>query len=151
MAETLKPPPLSLSFLATVASVVLCVSWSALKVQRADRISLGQIFFSVDDSLSFSSYANVSSCFRVCFPRAIDACAQHVSRANEELAIDSLLVTDGLFRSRCAVCMAWYLYTSLSIVETSSCRRHHLRSLLYLCVYSWQFPWRGHWWCSAWA
>lgn len=61
---------------------------------------------SVDDSLS--SYANVLSCFRVCSPRAIDGCAQHVSRANEELAIDSLLVTDGLFRSRCAVCMAWH-------------------------------------------
>lgn len=37
-------------------------------------------------------------CFRASFRW------QHVSRANEELAVDSLLVTDGLFRSRC-VCL----------------------------------------------
>lgn len=37
--------------------------------------------------------ASATSC-RVLFP-------QHVCRANEELAVDSLLVTDGLFRSRC--------------------------------------------------
>ena len=52
---------------------------------------------------------------------------QHVSRANEELAIDSLLVTDGLFRSRCAPWKfkkGWFDVERLSLPVFSASSRH---------------------------
>lgn len=93
----------------------------------------------MDDSLSFASHTNALSRFHMCSPHVIDRCAQHVSRANEELAIDSLLVTDGLFRSRCAVCMAWYLPVHVLLkhaINSEGVKAPSLATrLLYLCVY----------------